>query len=104
MNMNIEGALKSLIALGATWVLWVLVGLSVAMLAGILERLVFFVRTRESAGALLLEAGRRAASAAEAEQRMAAEAQHQRLRSERNLAFLGTLGNNAPFIGLLGTV
>ena len=23
---------------------------------------------------------------------------------ERNLAFLGTLGNNAPFIGLLGTV
>jgi biopolymer transport protein ExbB len=35
---------------------------------------------------------------------MAAEAQVQRLRSERNLAFLGTLGNNAPFIGLLGTV
>jgi biopolymer transport protein ExbB len=23
---------------------------------------------------------------------------------EKNLAFLGTLGNNAPFIGLLGTV
>ena len=23
---------------------------------------------------------------------------------ERNLAFLGTLGNNAPFVGLLGTV
>lgn len=28
----------------------------------------------------------------------------QRLRLERGLAFLGTLGNNAPFIGLLGTV
>ena len=27
-----------------------------------------------------------------------------RLRLERRLAFLGTLGNNAPFVGLLGTV
>jgi biopolymer transport protein ExbB/TolQ len=27
-----------------------------------------------------------------------------RLAMERNLAFLGTLGNNAPFLGLLGTV
>ena len=28
----------------------------------------------------------------------------QRLKLEKRLAFLGTLGNNAPFIGLLGTV
>ena len=28
----------------------------------------------------------------------------ERLRFERGLAFLGTLGNNAPFIGLFGTV
>jgi biopolymer transport protein ExbB len=28
----------------------------------------------------------------------------QRMKLERRLAFLGTLGNNAPFIGLLGTV
>jgi biopolymer transport protein ExbB len=28
----------------------------------------------------------------------------ERLRLERRLAFLGTLGNNAPFIGLFGTV
>jgi biopolymer transport protein ExbB len=28
----------------------------------------------------------------------------ERLRMERNLAFLGTVGNNAPFIGLFGTV
>jgi biopolymer transport protein ExbB len=26
------------------------------------------------------------------------------MKLERNLAFLGTLGNNAPFIGLFGTV
>lgn len=28
----------------------------------------------------------------------------QRLRYERGLAFLGTVGNNAPFVGLFGTV
>ena len=28
----------------------------------------------------------------------------QRMRLERRLAFLGTVGNNAPFIGLFGTV
>ena len=35
---------------------------------------------------------------------MRGEQQVARLTMERNLAFLGTLGNNAPFIGLLGTV
>jgi len=28
----------------------------------------------------------------------------ERLKLERNLAFLGTVGNNAPFVGLFGTV
>lgn len=41
--------------------------------------------------------------------RAAEEAMHgatalQRMKLERRLAFLGTLGNNAPFIGLFGTV
>lgn len=40
-------------------------------------------------------------SAAEA---MAAAKAMQRTRMEEHLAFLGTLGNNAPFIGLFGTV
>ena len=35
---------------------------------------------------------------------MASATALQRMRLERRLAFLGTLGNNAPFIGLLGTV
>ena len=38
------------------------------------------------------------------EQRLAAATQMAKLHMERRLAFLGTLGNNAPFIGLLGTV
>ncbi len=130
--MNIEATLKALVALGATWVLWVLVGLSVIALSVILERLLFFWRTRVDADALRVElkrglaarrggaterllggasvearivgAGLAARSASEAEQLMVGEAQLQRLRSEKSLAFLGTLGNNAPFVGLLGTV
>jgi len=47
------------------------------------------------------EADRGARSAEEA---MRGASALQRLKLERRLAFLGTLGNNAPFIGLFGTV
>jgi biopolymer transport protein ExbB len=49
----------------------------------------------------LMEADHGAKSAEEAMQGAKAL---QRMKLERRLAFLGTLGNNAPFIGLLGTV
>lgn len=49
----------------------------------------------------LIEAPRGATAAREA---MVGAAAIQRLRLERGLGFLGTLGNNAPFIGLFGTV
>jgi len=38
------------------------------------------------------------------EEIVASATQLERLQMERGLAFLGTLGNNAPFIGLFGTV
>lgn len=47
------------------------------------------------------EADRGAKSADEA---MAGALALQRMKLERRLAYLGTLGNNAPFIGLFGTV
>jgi len=131
--MNIDGVFENLVGLGATWVLWLLVGLSAIALAVILERGVFFARTKQDGHSLrkklasllserkfeelknefekspslearIVAAGVGAHCPAEAEERMAAEAYEQRLRSEKNLAFLGTLGNNAPFVGLLGTV
>lgn len=131
--MHIDGALHGLVTFGGTWVLWLLLGLSFVSVAIMLERAVFFAKTGADAGALgaqlrqqlgqrpsaelkrwlaasrslearIVGAAVEAVCAAEAEERMAAEAQLQRLRSERHLAFLGTLGNNAPFIGLLGTV
>jgi biopolymer transport protein ExbB len=49
----------------------------------------------------LMEADRGAAAA---DQAMQGAAALQRMKLERRLAFLGTLGNNAPFIGLFGTV
>jgi biopolymer transport protein ExbB len=42
--------------------------------------------------------------AASAEEAMAAAMGLERKRLERRLLFLGTVGNNAPFVGLLGTV
>ena len=42
--------------------------------------------------------------AAAVEERKAAALEHERLRYEKRIAFLGTLGNNAPFVGLFGTV
>jgi biopolymer transport protein ExbB len=102
--MNLEGAIAGLVGAGATWVLWLLAGLSVASLTIVLERLVFFSVHGKRLEASIASAGEQASCPAEAEVRMAAESQTQRLRCERNLAFLGTLGNNAPFVGLLGTV
>jgi biopolymer transport protein ExbB len=49
----------------------------------------------------LMECDRGAKAAEEAMQGAQAL---QRMKLERRLAFLGTLGNNAPFIGLFGTV
>ncbi len=49
----------------------------------------------------LLEADRGSRSAEEA---MQGATVLQRMKLERRLAFLGTVGNNAPFIGLFGTV
>jgi biopolymer transport protein ExbB len=39
-----------------------------------------------------------------ADEAMAGAKARAKLMLERNLAFLGTVGNNAPFVGLLGTV
>ena len=49
----------------------------------------------------LMEADRGAHSA---EQAMQGATALQRMKLEKRLAFLGTVGNNAPFIGLFGTV
>ncbi|MEM9071585.1 MAG: MotA/TolQ/ExbB proton channel family protein [Myxococcota bacterium] len=133
--MDIQERLTAFAMLGAGWVMWLLVVLSVVGLAIILERAYYFFASRDDGrllqaalrkrfadgdldGATKLINGARSAEARivaaglasagdgpeSAEASMAGERVVARSRMERNLAFLGTVGNNAPFVGLLGTV
>jgi len=122
---------------GAEWVLWLLVILSVFALAAVLDRVILFFRTRERIGELeprlmaalnkgdlkaalaevqrdsfvcnVLRAGLEQVSAGKrdpgaVEQAMLGAMARERARYEARLTPLGTIGNNAPFIGLFGTV
>jgi len=119
---------------GSRWVLWLLLGLSILAIAVIAERIWFFIQEAApkarlaAAMAALRDAGPSAAAAklagapsmeaavaraclahaadgaAAVEEHKAATLELERIRYEKRLAFLGTLGNNAPFIGLFGTV
>jgi biopolymer transport protein ExbB len=117
---------------GAEWVLWFLFALSIGSVAVMIERALFFGARRlanvdtlsrlllagDLSGALAAVEGRagmeadvvRAAVGSArrgpqaVEEVVAAQVERSRLDYERRLAFLGTLGNNAPFIGLFGTV
>lgn len=131
----IEQLTEMMVRSGATWVLWLLFGLSVLSLAtaidrwwvlrsagcnmahlvpelrrllrnGELENAQKHLQAQESvpteaalAGLAELDHG-----PGSAEEAMAAAMGLHRARLERRLMFLGTVGNNAPFIGLLGTV
>jgi biopolymer transport protein ExbB len=131
MNMS---ALVDLAGTGATWVLYLLIALSAVQLALIIERGVVFYSTRVPAGqrkrvrdalatgnmkgvaltvaggksleAKLIEAGATSSDrGVEAtEEMMRSKLVEEKLQLERGLSFLGTLGNNAPFLGLFGTV
>jgi biopolymer transport protein ExbB len=129
--MDLESTLLAFTQLGATWVLWALVGLSVVCLAVISERAFCFATSRGNPEALLgeleqldssdsvdalrlrlsespsLEARVTAAGLSDgedAELRMKGAEHAIRLELEKNLLLLGTVGANAPFLGLLGTV
>jgi biopolymer transport protein ExbB len=133
--MDIQQKLTGFAMMGATWIMWVLVALSVGGVAVALERAIYLIRTSENVKRLkqqilaLLRSGdieearaqlKRSPShvasiiaaglentddgTASAEERMNGATQLAKLRMEKRLAFLGTLGSNAPFIGLLGTV
>ena len=121
--------------IGAEWVLWVLVALSLATILIIIERIYFFSSrsvdidelrltledrleekdyaraeelldeddSMESHVVLFgLKDRRRGVDAVE--DRMTGALSTEKTRYNRYLAFLGTIGNNAPFIGLFGTV
>jgi biopolymer transport protein ExbB len=121
--------------LGAEWILWVLIVLSIISLSVVVDRLIFFVKNRikmstvvSTMNSLLSqgktnEATKFLAKLKGMEGRVSyqtmlklhigmdaladfieAQISAEKMIYEKNLNFLGTLGNNAPFIGLFGTV
>lgn len=131
----IERVQTAMVGLGATWVLILMLVLSVISLAIMLERAWLYWSLRDDVPSLMRDLGRLLRSgdlegarrrleaspgaeaavviagiveakmgAESAEEAMAGASALQRLKLEKRLTFLGTVGNNAPFIGLLGTV
>lgn len=133
--MNLTQKLLSLTLVGAEWVLWLLLLLSLLSIAVMIERGLYYFSLRSDFAALAedlrrllldgkfgdarkqvkggrgpvafvaqmgLEEAERGADAVESA--MLGAKARVKLGLERNLAFLGTLGSNAPFIGLFGTV
>lgn len=127
--------MKAFALLGAGWVLWLLVALSVLCIAVSIERLIYLLRDgtprntlqdavnaflqggapadfQKALGALggfearVLGAGMELSSRGPeaAERAMSGMATAERLRMERGLSVLATVGSNAPFVGLFGTV
>jgi len=124
--------LLAIVNLGAAWVLWLLIVLSVVSVGVMIEREGFYLgrrlpnpgalarwllggdfdKAREAVGdrdgieaevvrAALGQADNGPDSVAKV---VDAQIKKSRLEYEARLAFLATLGNNAPFIGLFGTV
>ncbi|MBI5549438.1 MAG: MotA/TolQ/ExbB proton channel family protein [Deltaproteobacteria bacterium] len=124
--------LQGFTLLGEEWVLWILIALSVLSVAVMIERLVFFLSHSLSGVDALSERltegdvefarraveGKRGMEAAvvrgalnatdkgpeSVDEVIASTMARERIRYESWLSILGTLGNNAPFIGLFGTV
>lgn len=133
MNL-VEWLKRVMVSTGAEWVMWLMIILSIASVAIILERTWFFLSVRDDLGKLSrelqnalnhsLDAAKKrmdqspSAEAAvvsaglsvahfgpeAAEEAMDGAVAIQKMKLERRLAFLATLGNNAPFVGLFGTV
>jgi biopolymer transport protein ExbB len=132
--MHLTERILGFTLLGSEWVLWLLIGLSVLSVAIMVERGLFLrdgddadalsreldalLRNGDVAGARQVLSGKRAPVATVAtsglanydrgsdavSEAMAGTKARLRIDLERNLGVLGTLGNNAPFIGLFGTV
>src|SRR4029077_12669231 len=132
--MHLTERILGFTLLGSEWVLWLLIGLSVLSVTVMVERamvlsgggdldalgreLLALLKSGDVKGARQALSGKRAPAATVAAaglenygrgneavaEAMAGAKARLRIDLERNLGVLGTLGNNAPFIGLFGTV
>lgn len=133
--MSVQSLFLAFTLLGATWVLYLLLMLSIGSIGVMVERWRHFKKRLELALSLRREApvlirearwdeleklfrshnpgpGKALAEAIGARSKgrialegiLAAERSIEKEANEKYLPYLGTLGNNAPFIGLFGTV
>lgn len=113
--MGISDRILAFTLYGSGWVLWLLIGLSVASLSVMIERFWYLGRHRLDPQQLVedMRALLRSDSAVRPGAGSGADAlsgamegakARERMRLERHLAYLATLGSNAPFLGLFGTV
>lgn len=93
--------------IGSQWVLWLLMVLSVVSLALIFERWSYFrtaikdLEQRLTDSLKPLPTAERIARGGFISEAVVADA---RLKAEQRLSWLATIGSNAPFVGLFGTV
>ncbi len=131
----LEQAMMQFALLGASWVLWLLVGLSIGCVAISLERVGYLMRDGTNRASLqqavdgflkegdlesfqskmgklegyearVLNAGVELAplGSEASEKAMLSVITAEKMKMERGLSFLATVGSNAPFLGLFGTV
>ncbi|WP_254513149.1 MotA/TolQ/ExbB proton channel family protein [Anatilimnocola floriformis] len=133
--MNLTQVFVNITGLGAEWVLWLLVGLSLVSMTVMIERWLYFLthgvsfanfssqlesllragklteayqlasqsRAPECAVAAAGLANFKKSSEAVSESMLSTKSK-ERVKMEAYLTVLATLGNNVPFVGLLGTV
>ncbi len=93
--------------LGAQWVLWILILLSIVSIALILERF-FYFRKASKEIETLLEKTLKGVAGSERQTKgvhlVDAAVVDARIAAEKRLTWLSTIGANAPFVGLFGTV
>lgn len=132
----LESQLTAFALLGAEWVLWVLVALSVLCIAVAIERILYAAMNATPSGPFRaalqafvdggsaddlstsladldgvearviragVDAGRRGGPTS-AEEAIRGTMAIEKVKLDRRLIILGTVGSNAPFIGLFGTV
>lgn len=121
-----EQLAKLITVFGAEWVMWLLIMLSVISVSVMVERWWFHFKRQPDMNGLFRAIDDEAAEDAKGDcieaavtrdlltawddgaeflaATRVATVERERSAYERGLSFLGTLGNNAPFVGLFGTV
>jgi len=94
----------SIALLGADWVLWLLLALSIISISLIIERFLVIAAARRKGNPSSTSVVVCAAASAHGVGALEDALVREKLRLEKRLWLIATIGANAPFVGLFGTV